>query len=57
MIKLFTHVDLDGIGCGILARLTFGRNVDVSYCNYDEVDDLVRKYISRWTKNMIHVLL
>lgn len=28
--KLFTHTDLDGVGCAILAYLAFGReNVDV----------------------------
>lgn len=39
MIKLFTHTDLDGVGCAILAQLAFGKdNVDISYCNYDEID-------------------
>ncbi len=50
MIKLFTHLDLDGIGCAILAQLTFGKNVDITYCNYDEVDVLVREYISKMDK-------
>ena len=50
MIKLFTHQDLDGIGCAILAQLTFGKNVDITYCNYDEVDLLVREYISKMDK-------
>lgn len=42
-IKLFTHgADLDGIGCAVLAYLAFGReNVDVEYCNYDNVDEKV----------------
>lgn len=50
MIKLFTHRDLDGIGCAILAQLTFGKNVDITYCNYDEVEVLVREYISKMDK-------
>lgn len=50
MIKLFTHQDLDGIGCAVLAQLTFGKNVDITYCNYDEVDSLVREYISKMDK-------
>jgi oligoribonuclease NrnB/cAMP/cGMP phosphodiesterase (DHH superfamily) len=50
MIKLFTHRDLDGIGCAVLAQLTFGKNVDITYCNYDEVDVLVREYISKIDK-------
>ena len=41
-IKLFTHTDLDGIGCAILAYLAFGReNVDVEYCDYSNVNDKV----------------
>ena len=46
-IKLFTHgADLDGVGCAILAYLAFGReNVDVEYCDYDNVDEKVGKYI------------
>lgn len=27
MVKLFSHTDLDGIGCGILAKLAFGKDV------------------------------
>ena len=33
MIKLFTHTDLDGVGCAILAKLAFGDNVSITYCN------------------------
>jgi len=41
-IKLFTHTDLDGIGCAILAYLAFGReSVDVEYCDYSNVNDKV----------------
>lgn len=41
-IKIFTHTDLDGIGCVVLAYLAFGKeNVDVEYCNYDDVDGKV----------------
>ena len=43
--KLFTHTDLDGIGCAILAYLAFGReNVDVEYCDYSNVNDKVRDF-------------
>lgn len=50
MIKIFTHTDFDGVGCAVLAQLTFGKNVDITYCNYDEVDVLVREYISKIDK-------
>lgn len=39
MVKLFTHTDLDGVGCAILAYLAFGKeNVDVEYCDYNNVN-------------------
>ena len=45
-IKLFTHTDLDGVGCAILAYLAFGRkNVEVEYCDYSNVDDKVGDFI------------
>jgi oligoribonuclease NrnB/cAMP/cGMP phosphodiesterase (DHH superfamily) len=31
MYKLLTHNDLDGVGCGILAKLAFGNDVKVRY--------------------------
>ncbi|MDI7742574.1 MAG: oligoribonuclease [Psychrobacillus sp.] len=31
MYKLLTHNDLDGVGCGILAKLAFGEDVKVRY--------------------------
>ena len=39
-VKLFTHTDLDGVVCGILAKLAF-KNVDISYCNYDDINEEV----------------
>lgn len=47
-IKLFTHTDLDGIGCAVLAYLAFGEeNVDIEYCDYKDVDEKVRDlYVS-----------
>lgn len=42
--KLFSHTDLDGVGCAVLAKLAFGEDVDISYCNYDNIDEEVRKF-------------
>lgn len=43
--KIFTHTDLDGIGCAVLAYLAFGgENVDVEYCDYKDVDEKVRRF-------------
>ena len=50
-IKMFTHTDLDGVGCAILAYLAFGReNVDVEYCDYSNVNDKVEDffYNEKW---------
>lgn len=44
-IKLFTHTDLDGIGCAILAKIKFGENVDIEYCNYDDVNIKVEEFL------------
>lgn len=46
MIKLFTHTDLDGIGCAILAKLAFQDEVDIEYCNYDEINEKILNYIN-----------
>lgn len=45
MIKLFTHDDMDGVGCAILAKLAFGDDVDISYCNYDDINLEVSKFL------------
>lgn len=45
-IKLFTHTDLDGIGCAILGIKTFKKErIDIEYCDYDNINDKVRIYI------------
>lgn len=56
MIKLFTHEDLDGIGCAILAKLAFGENVDISYCDYDNINIKVRDFIVNENRpDMCHI--
>ena len=49
MIKLFTHTDLDGVGCAILAKLAFKDNVEITYCNtpndlWDKLKSTVDRY-------------
>ena len=34
MYKLITHTDLDGVSCAVLARLAWGDNVDITYCQH-----------------------
>lgn len=47
MIKLFTHTDLDGVGCAVLAKLAFQNEVDIEYCNYNEINEKVLEYINQ----------
>lgn len=44
-VKIFSHNDLDGVGCGIVAKLAF-KNADVSYCGYHNIDDRVKEFIT-----------
>jgi len=47
-IKLFTHDDLDGIGCHIAMNNLWGReNIDALHCGYNSIDKEVQKFISR----------
>jgi len=43
-VKLFTHTDLDGVGCAIMAHCAFD-HVDVSYCDYNEINHEVSGFI------------
>ena len=56
MIKLFTHTDLDGIGCAILAKLAFGiEAVDVEYCNYNDINTRVEEYFNSGLEYECHI--
>lgn len=52
---MFTHNDLDGVGCGILHKAAFGIFAKTFYCSYHNVDDVIvstiksiqEKYIER----------
>ncbi len=44
MIHLFTHNDLDGLGCGILAKITFGEGVEVHYNSVARFNSQVERY-------------
>ena len=55
MIKLFTHTDLDGVGCAILAKLAFGDKVDIEYCNYDEINSKVEEFFNKGSECECHI--
>lgn len=44
-MKLFTDIDLDGLGCGIIAKLAFGDDAYVSYCSYRILNQRVEHFI------------
>ena len=48
MIKLFTHTDLDGVGCAIVGILAFGKsNIEVEYCGYETIDQKVVEFFKQ----------
>lgn len=56
--KIFSHTDLDGVGCAVLAYLAFGQeNVDAEYCNYDDVNEKVRDFYLFNDKAYDHIFI
>lgn len=45
-LKVFTHTDLDGYSCAILAQVAAGRdNVSAEYCGYYNINEKIKKFI------------
>lgn len=55
MIKLFTHTDLDGVRCAVLAKLAFQDEVEIEYCNYDEINKKVEDYVDYSWDQKCHI--
>lgn len=51
MIKLFTHTDLDGVGCAVLAKIAFEEDVEIEYCNYDDIDEKVKEFCANYCRD------
>ena len=51
MIHLYTHNDLDGLGCGILAKMAFGEEVEVHYNSVARLNSQVERYFEITKKN------
>ncbi|WCK54009.1 oligoribonuclease [Aneurinibacillus sp. Ricciae_BoGa-3] len=47
-VKLFTHNDTDGVSCGILAKLAFGDRIHIDYCNYDDINNKIQRFIQEF---------
>jgi oligoribonuclease NrnB/cAMP/cGMP phosphodiesterase (DHH superfamily) len=45
MVKLFTDIDLDGLGCGLIAKIAFGDKADIAYCSYRNLNQRVENFI------------
>ncbi|MBG9588751.1 DHH family phosphoesterase [Cytobacillus firmus] len=45
MYRLYTHNDLDGVGCGIVARTAFGKDVEVRYNSVMGLDYQIEKLL------------
>lgn len=46
MIKLITHTDLDGVGCHVVASYFLKNYIDVSYCDYSNVNKKVLEVLT-----------
>jgi len=51
MVKLFTDMDLDGLGCGLIAKIAFGDKANVFYCSYRNLDQRVEAFIKNPANN------
>jgi len=49
-VKVFTHSDLDGIGCGVLLKYIYKEilncKIDISYVDYNNVDRKIFEFLS-----------
>ncbi|MDL4843004.1 DHH family phosphoesterase [Aquibacillus rhizosphaerae] len=52
MYKLLSHNDLDGVGCGILAKLAFGNKVNVRYNSISSLDCEVNYFLENNNKDI-----
>ena len=52
IFKLFTHTDLDGVGCALVAKTYVNEEDDyslnISYCENNTVDQQVREFLKFW---------
>ncbi|MGM9926892.1 MAG: DHH family phosphoesterase [Bacillus sp. (in: firmicutes)] len=47
MYKLLSHTDLDGVGCGILAKLAFGKEVKVRYNSISSLNREIESFLEQ----------
>ncbi|KAA9025741.1 DHH family phosphoesterase [Niallia endozanthoxylica] len=54
MIHLYTHNDLDGLGCGILAKIAFGEEVEVHYNSVARINSQVERFFELTKSNQVN---
>ncbi|MED1937755.1 oligoribonuclease NrnB [Bacillus subtilis] len=47
MYHLYSHNDLDGVGCGIIAKLAFGKDVEVRYNSVNGLNAQVQYFLEK----------
>ena len=52
MTCLFTHDDLDGVGCAIVARLAFPDDLVVRYCSYKSINSEINSFLDHLQDNV-----
>ena len=46
-IKMFTHIDLDGVGCAILLQNAYrNAKIDIEYCEYNNINEKVEEFLN-----------
>jgi oligoribonuclease NrnB/cAMP/cGMP phosphodiesterase (DHH superfamily) len=50
LYHLYTHNDLDGVGCGIIARLAFGEKVEIRYNSVGGLNLQVKRFLEKSRK-------
>lgn len=48
---MFSHNDLDGIGCGVLHKVVYGKEAETYYCGYNNVDEVIIKTLQNVQEN------
>lgn len=57
-VKLFTHDDLDGVSCAVLAGLYFEDVCDVEICSYNNINEKLENFFSsseKWKYDLIFI--
>ncbi len=47
LYRLYTHNDLDGVSCGIVAKLAFDGNVENRYCSVTGLDYQIARFLEK----------